>query len=69
MSKVNDGSIKFKKSFITRPCHVCDGDGVLEVDVPKPHGFGRDIGYLDTREEACDMCGGSGHLELDDEDE
>ena len=24
-------------------------------------------GYLDTREEACDMCGGSGELQLEDE--
>jgi DnaJ-class molecular chaperone len=67
MSKVNDWSIELKEMVTTVPCHVCDGDGVLEVDVPKPHGFGRDSGYLDTREEACDMCGGSGELQLEDE--
>jgi RecJ-like exonuclease len=69
MSKVNDWSIELKEMVTSKCCHICDGEGVLEVDVPRGQGFGRDSGYLDTREEVCDMCDGSGQLELDDEDE
>ena len=66
---INNWHMKQQENATSKCCHICDGEGVLEVDVPRPHGFGRDSGYLDTREEVCDMCDGSGQLELDDEDE
>ena len=59
MSKVNDLSIGLKEMVITRACHVCNGDGKVEVQIAAD----------DFREDTCDMCNGSGELELDDEDE
>jgi len=44
-------------------CEECGGDGRYEVDVPMPHGFGRDVGYLDSEWVTCDECGGEGQVE------
>ena len=57
MSKVNDWSIELKEMVSTAPCHACDGDGKVEVQIAAD----------DFREDTCDMCNGSGELELDDE--
>ena len=57
MSKVNDLSIELKQMVSTRACHVCNGDGKVEVQIAAD----------DFREDTCDMCNGSGELELDDE--
>jgi len=57
MSKVNDWSIELKEMVSTAPCHVCNGDGKVEVQIAAD----------DFREDTCDMCNGSGKLELDDE--
>tara|TARA_R110002167_G_scaffold110884_1_gene282058 strand:+ start:25 stop:243 length:219 start_codon:yes stop_codon:yes gene_type:complete len=43
-------------------CPQCNGAGECEVDYDMPHGFGRDVGFIDTRIEECDMCNGSGEV-------
>tara|TARA_R110000787_G_scaffold232245_1_gene339467 strand:- start:697 stop:831 length:135 start_codon:yes stop_codon:yes gene_type:complete len=40
-------------------CHVCDGEGKVEVPLAAD----------EFREDDCDFCGGSGKLELENEDE
>ena len=45
------------------PCPECWGDGKVEVEYAVPHNINRDVGYLDTRLEDCDYCGGSGSIE------
>ncbi len=46
-------------------CHECEGDGTIEVDVPRPHGFGRDIGCIDSKRVKCPVCGGDGRIVLE----
>jgi len=48
-------------------CPDCDGEGRVEYDLPRPHGFNRDVGYLDTVMDDCETCSGYGELESDDE--
>ena len=43
----------------TKPCQEC-GDGYIEYDVPKPQGFDRDVGYIDSATEVCPECQGLG---------
>ena len=71
MSKVNDWSIELQEMVFTLmfECPQCNGAGECEVDYDMPHGFGRDVGFIDTRIEQCDMCNGSGEVELENEDE
>lgn len=41
-------------------CKECDGWGEVTVEVAKPHGFNRDVGYLDTDKQVCEACEGTG---------
>ena len=41
-------------------CKECDGWGEVTVEVAKPHGFNRDVGYLDTDKQTCEACEGTG---------
>ena len=41
-------------------CKKCDGWGVIEVDAPRPHGFNRDVGYIDVKTIKCPECEGTG---------
>ena len=41
-------------------CEECNGTGRVEIEVARPHGFGRDIGVLDGKEIECSKCIGSG---------
>lgn len=43
-------------------CPDCDGEGYVEIDVPRPHNVNRDVGYLDTVRETCEMCQGDGEI-------
>ena len=48
------------------PCPDCDGEGRVEYDLPRPHGFGRDVGYIDTVMDDCETCSGHGEIEEDE---
>ena len=51
----------------TKPCKECGGDGYIEYDVPRPHGFDRDVGCIDSATEVCEECQGIGiHYEEED---
>ena len=53
-------------------CKQCDGNGYITWEVPVPHNFGIDIGYIDTDTAECADCAGKGwipqHLVIDTED-
>ena len=48
-------------------CPECDGDGYVEMDVPRPHNFNRDVGYLDVERVTCETCHGDGTVQDDDD--
>ena len=47
-------------------CSVCDGDGKIEYEIPKPQSFTRDIGFIDTAWDNCYNCNGDGDIPIDD---
>jgi DnaJ-class molecular chaperone len=59
---------KWINSARAEECPDCRGHGMVEQDVPRQHGFDRDIGYISTVEVQCDVCDGSGSIEREDED-
>jgi RecJ-like exonuclease len=50
-------------------CPCCDGTGEIEVEIPKPHAGGFNLGYIDSGWEECPECRGSGTVEQEQEDE
>ena len=46
-------------------CWDCDGDGVIDVEVYRPHGFNRDIGVIDVEKAECESCNGTGEIQED----
>jgi len=63
MSRISDLIIEAQETPIMCPCPDCMGDGYVEYDVPRPHNFGRDVGYIDTETEVCETCNGDGEME------
>ena len=57
MSKVNDWSIELKEMGSTRACHVCNGDGKVEVQLMADY----------FRNDHCETCKGTGQVESEDE--
>ena len=50
-----------------KKCPDCDGDGEVEIEVPRPHNVNRDIGVLDAKKVQCETCDGYGKVENEDE--
>ena len=50
-------------------CPICGGGGSLECERPRAQNFNRDVGEMDTVDETCDACDGTGIVEMDDDDE
>ena len=48
-------------------CKACDGWGTIEVDTPRPHGFNRDVGYIDVGTMEFPECEGTGEKEVEDD--
>ena len=48
-------------------CPDCDGEGIIELEVPRPHNFNRDVGVIDVTPVPCEECGGTGEMEVEDE--
>ena len=55
--------------FEAIPCPECSGTGEVEIDVPRPHNFNRDIGYIDTKTGTCENCDGFGAVQKEDEND
>jgi len=43
-----------------KECPECEGEGKVEIDVPRPANFGRDIGELYAEWQNCERCNGKG---------
>ena len=52
---------------MTEFCKECDGWGEIEVDSPRPHGFDRDVGYMDVDKIECPECEGTGEKEVEND--
>jgi len=48
-------------------CPTCEGAGYVEEDDPRPHAFGFNTGYIDTKIIECPDCCGSGEIKEDQE--
>ena len=57
----------YKMASNIQKCPDCDGDGEVEIEVPRPHNVNRDVGVLDAKNVECDECGGTGEVEVEDE--
>jgi DnaJ-class molecular chaperone len=44
-------------------CSECDGEGTVLEEVPMPHNFNRDIGFIDTKTVTCETCSGAQEVE------
>lgn len=60
LSKIFDDVFYCTKNKAPDFCKSCDGDGEIEVNVPRPHNFNRDIGVVDVKKVECSECRGSG---------
>ena len=72
MSKIGNYVVGLQERAImkfTVPCPICEGDGLMTVEVPKPQSFSRDVGELYEELHHCDSCNGLGEIEREDEDE
>ena len=47
MGKIKNLLIEAMETPIMDACSECQGSGMVEVDVVRPHGFGRDVGVID----------------------
>jgi DnaJ-class molecular chaperone len=63
MGRMSDMVIDDTETPIMVVCPECDGEGYIEYEVPRPQGFGRDVGYIDTETEVCETCDGDGEIE------
>ena len=63
MGKMKEMLMELQETAIMTPCPDCFGEGTIEVEVPMPQSFSRDIGYIDTRIEVCETCSGDGEFE------
>ena len=48
-------------------CWDCDGEGIVDVEVYRPHNVGRDVGVIDVKPMQCETCGGTGRVEVEDD--
>ena len=62
MGKMKELLMELQETPIMGPCPDCLGDGTIEVEFARPHNFGRDVGYIDTRIEVCETCNGDGEV-------
>ena len=58
MGKMKEEFMRLQETPVMEACSECQGAGTVEVEVPRPQSFSRDIGEIDIKEETCDACGG-----------
>ena len=63
MSKIgNHIVVSLQDIPVYMDCPQCGGMGEYEADVPRPQGFGRDVGYIDSEWVICEECLGNGEV-------
>ncbi len=50
-----------------KPCPECGGEGQCEYEVPVPAPMSWRGGWLEDRLMECELCGGSGEIEDEEE--
>lgn len=63
MGRMKEEFMRLSEEPLMDKCPTCEGSGSVDVDVPRPQSFDRDVGVLDTRVENCETCAGSGEME------
>ena len=63
MGKIKNLLIEAMETPIMDACPDCLGEGDIIYEVPRPQGFGRDVGVIDGVLEDCSACGGLGEVE------
>jgi len=63
MGRMKEELMRMKETAYMDKCPECHGDGTVLVDVPMPHNFNRDIGYIDTKSVTCETCSGAEEVE------
>ena len=63
MGKIKNLLIEAMETPIMDACPDCLGEGDIIYEVPRPQGFGRDIGVIDVEMEVCETCSGDGEIE------
>ncbi len=62
MGKIKNLLIEAMETPIMDACPDCLGEGDIIYEVPRPQGFGRDIGVIDVEMEVCETCSGDGEV-------
>ena len=62
MGKIKNKLIEAMETPIMDACPDCLGEGDIIYEVPRPQGFGRDIGVIDVEMEVCETCSGDGEV-------
>ena len=62
LSKIFDDVFYCTKNKAPKFCESCEGEGKIEVEIPRPHNYNRDIGVYDVKQIECDECKGLGQI-------
>jgi DnaJ-class molecular chaperone len=52
-----------------KPCPECEGQGTVTYERVHSHNVGRDVGFIEEYEDACENCDGTGQIEDDEYEE
>ena len=63
MGRMKEELMRMKETAYMDECSECHGEGTVLQEVPMPHNFNRDIGYIDTKTVVCETCSGAQEVE------
>ncbi len=63
MGRMKEEFMRMQETPYMDKCSECDGEGTVLQEVPMPHNFNRDIGFIDTKTVTCETCAGAREVE------
>ena len=63
MGRMKEEFMRMQETPYMDKCSECDGEGTVLEEVPMPHNFNRDIGFIDTKTVTCETCSGAQEVE------
>lgn len=63
MGRMKEEFMRMQETPYMDKCSECDGEGTVLQEVPMPHNFNRDIGFIDTKTVTCETCSGAQEVE------
>ena len=63
MGRIKEEFMRMQETPYMDKCSECDGEGTVLQEVPMPHNFNRDIGFIDTKTVTCETCSGAQEVE------